>query len=388
MPSPRSASAARKGEEPPDPLLESEFDSLIGHDLILRLWSRLLGEGRLPQTILLAGVPLLGKRSMAVALAKRLLSEGAASPPPGAGEGGAADPREYLRPDPEISRRVARQACLDFLLLRPEKNSKIIRIDQVRALQEWAWISPSGGARKVAVILGADTISEEAANSFLKILEEPPPSLTLLLVSDAPHRLLETVRSRCAAFLFHPLGAGELCQWLEGAHGLSPRRARVIAGLSEGRPGRALEFLEAAESETRDLLLGEMRILLDTGFPALAGVTARCLKGAGGLRPALDGLLLLLREALAARIETEPPGAAESGPPAARNFCLAEDFREPLQITFGGLPAEALLAAAETVAEGLELTRHLYIPSEPLALQSVLARAGAALRRPGAAVKS
>ncbi|GEM_PF-407664 len=380
MPPPRASAAKAKVEEPP-PILGAEIGQLVGHELIRVLLARMIAEDRLPQALLFAGPPLLGKRSFAVGLAKCLLSprrEGSFPGSPGAPEtDNEAQWAEFaearLRPDPETSRRVARAVHLDVSLIAPEKGSKIIRIDQVRALQDWAWISPSEGARKVALIFGADTISEEAANSFLKILEEPPPSLSLILVSDFPHRLLDTVRSRCTACAFHPLPARALEAWLAERHDCDPPRARLVAGLAEGRPGLALALLRSESLGLRRPLLAEMEILRTRGFVALPGVAARCLSAAGGLRAALEGLLLILREAVV--LAAQPPRETEEA------MLLGGDLAAETRRVLGDASAESLLAAADAVVGGLNVTRHLYIPSELLVLENVLADVGIALRR-------
>jgi DNA polymerase-3 subunit delta' len=261
---------------------------------------------------------------------------------------------------------------LDFSLIQPESGSKVVRIEQVRSLQDWAWISPSEGRAKTVLVFGADTITEEAANSFLKLLEEPPPKLTLILVSDFPHRLLDTVRSRCALFSFHPIPSIELEGWLRERRGLEADRARLIAGLSEGRPGLATHLAEEGSISVRKPLLGELEILLNRGFLALPGVAARSLRIAGGLRPALEGLLLLLRDGIVASDPHEPA-----------DRLLGSDLAEPLRRIFGGVSRAALLGAAEAVAKGLDITRHLYIPSDALVLETVLADVGVALRKTG-----
>ena len=104
----------------------------------------------------------------------------------------------------------------------------------------------------------------------------------------------------------------------------------------------------------------------------MPGVTARCLKHAGGLRAALEGILLLIRDAMVL-----------SGDSVDGEVLLGVDLRERVGAVFAGLSHGALLGAAESVARGLDLTRHLYIPSEALVLENVLADVGMSLRRSG-----
>jgi len=101
--------------------------------------------------------------------------------------------------------------------------------------------------------------------------------------------------------------------------------------------------------------------------------TRRCLSAAGGLRAALEGLLLILREAVV--LAAQPPRETEEA------MLLGGDLAAETRRVLGDASAESLLAAADAVVGGLNVTRHLYIPSELLVLENVLADVGIALRR-------
>jgi DNA polymerase-3 subunit delta' len=98
--------------------------------------------------------------------------------------------------------------------VRPESKSRIITIDQIRELLHTVSLKPTEAPWKVAVIVGADRLNPQAANAFLKTLEEPPPRSALLLLSTDPERILETVLSRCLRLTF----AGESGPHLDPAH--------------------------------------------------------------------------------------------------------------------------------------------------------------------------
>jgi DNA polymerase-3 subunit delta' len=90
----------------------------------------------------------------------------------------------------------------DVQWIRPESKSRIITIDQMRELMQTVNFKPTHSPWKVAIIVAADRLNEQAANAFLKTLEEPPGDSVLALLSTDPQRVLETIRSRCLRISF------------------------------------------------------------------------------------------------------------------------------------------------------------------------------------------
>lgn len=103
---------------------------------------------------------------------------------------------------------VATDEHPDVHWVRPTSKLRMILIDQMRELMREIYLKPGPGRYKVGVISGAECMTADAANAFLKTLEEPPPRSVLILLSTEPHRLLETVRSRCLQLNF----SGELAR--------------------------------------------------------------------------------------------------------------------------------------------------------------------------------
>ena len=125
-----------------------------------------------------------------------------------------------------------------------------LRIGQLRAVQRAAYFQPMG-RRRVFIIDGAETMRWDVANVFLKILEEPPGSATLILTAPSPYSLLPTIVSRCLQFHFAALPDSEVEAILKEKSDLSPAAARLAAQLSEGSPGYALEMDAEMESQRR-----------------------------------------------------------------------------------------------------------------------------------------
>ena len=138
---------------------------------------RAIGRGRLGHSLLLQGEDLETLAAVALGIADRLLN----------GPGGV-----YFPPEKHP----------DCFALRPAKKMRLIGADPTRELIGDLQKSPAVGSQKVAIIYEADRMNREAANIFLKTLEEPPAHTTLLLLTTRPHSLLPTIRSRCLHFRF------------------------------------------------------------------------------------------------------------------------------------------------------------------------------------------
>ena len=90
---------------------------------------------------------------------------------------------------------------VDVVWIEPEKKSRVVGVDRIRDLQRVIYQTSYSGGWKAVVFVGADRIGEEAANSFLKTLEEPPPRCLFLLLTDTPQAILPTILSRCQRLL-------------------------------------------------------------------------------------------------------------------------------------------------------------------------------------------
>ena len=195
---------------------------------------------------LLAGPPGSGKREAARALAAELLADGAADP---------ADSRRRALADPSPHP--------DLVWLRPPGTQHLVDEVRERVIAAVAY-RPFEGERRVFVIEAADAMAEESQNALLKTLEEPPPFAHLILVSDEPEALLDTVRSRCRAVRFGRLGTeaveARLAEHPAGAERTAaarlaagdPERARFLLG-DDGRALRA-----AAERLARAVREGDL----------------------------------------------------------------------------------------------------------------------------------
>ena len=116
-------------------------------------------------------------------------------------------------------RKIDNESHADIHWARPESKSRVITVEQMRDLMQQIQLKPSEAGYKVSVIAGADRLNPQAANAFLKTLEEPPAKSILILLSTTPSRILETILSRCLRLNFSGDGKRELSPeengWLE-----------------------------------------------------------------------------------------------------------------------------------------------------------------------------
>lgn len=143
-----------------------------------------------------------------------------------------------------------------------DKNRYEYPIDAVRKIEEFLYLSPNEGKRKVVVIDDAETMNSSAANAFLKTLEEPPPDSLIILVSSNPDALPDTIRSRCTNIRFHPLPVRQ-CRSILERH-LNEESIERVSAIIMGRPGLALSLDILKESDnffslTSTMLGGEIK---------------------------------------------------------------------------------------------------------------------------------
>ncbi len=154
----------------------------------------------------------------------------------------------------------------------------MLRVGQLRAVQRAAYFKPQG-RRRVFILDGAETMRWDFANIFLKILEEPPESATLILLTPNPFQLLPTIRSRCLQFSFTPLAAGDVEKILAAHTEMTPEDRKLAAQYSEGCPGAAMEMDVAAVTKLhRDALTVLERAVEQRGASNLFASTSALAK--------------------------------------------------------------------------------------------------------------
>lgn len=231
---------------------------IVGQARALDRFASAWATRKLHHAWLLAGPKGIGKASFAQAAARRVLAEAAG--PPFDLPAIETDDRH------PIVKLVEAGSHPDFRWLRRLVNEKTgnlarnISVDQIRELGEFLALTPALSAWRVAVIDTADELETSGANALLKILEEPPANTLFFLVSNAPGRLLPTIRSRCRRLDFQKLDDDAMTSILErDAPDLSPAERQKIIGMSFGSAGRALAFAELGLAKLEDSALAILR---------------------------------------------------------------------------------------------------------------------------------
>jgi DNA polymerase-3 subunit delta' len=191
----------------------------------VQLLQRSLARGRLGHAYLFTGDQLAELETLARTLAKTLNCH-----QPVRVAGVATDCCDVCL----SCQKIANETHADIQWVRPESKSRVITIDQTRDLMQQIQLKPTEAQFKVAVIVGADRLNAQAANAFLKTLEEPPPKSVLILLSTEPSRILETILSRCLRLNFsaetrRPLDA-EQSEWLNKFSGIAAAGQKSLFG--------------------------------------------------------------------------------------------------------------------------------------------------------------
>jgi DNA polymerase-3 subunit delta' len=219
------------------------FKDVLGHSMAIHRLQNAIRTDKVVQSYLFAGNEGIGKRWAAVQFSKALncLNNPVES-------GDACDRCLSCR-------KIDDGVHPDLLLLEPENQA--IKVDQVRQMQKVLAYKPYEGRRRVCIIAAADRMAPHMSNILLKTLEEPPLHTVIVLLARHPRLMLPTILSRCQLIRFHPLPVALVSQWLSRQQGLDEKEAHLLAGLSDGSPGKALELREQIRQIPREKLLRE-----------------------------------------------------------------------------------------------------------------------------------
>lgn len=209
------------------------FADITGNDRVKHILRMALRRHRLPNSLLFSGPAGVGKTATAVTVAKALNCLTL--------EDDACDTCASCRAIGDAYQDPEKQGLApDVMFVEIAENKKKIAIEQIRLLKQMAYLRPMTARVRVFIVRGADAMSEEASNSILKVLEEPPSASTLILVTEKPHLILPTIRSRCRILEFSLVAREEIARALV-ARGQPVDRANLFAFLSNGSLDNALD---------------------------------------------------------------------------------------------------------------------------------------------------
>ena len=241
-------------------LARATFETFFGNAAAAQALFELTRQERIPQTLLLAGPEGVGKATLARRFGAALLGGAEKIEQDDLSlEANAAviAEREKWPADKRNEDPLLFATHPDFVTFAPDGPLRQITIEQMRLLKERARFQPLKGTRRVFLIDHIDRANEQAANSLLKTLEEPPEHLILVLTAENPFDLLPTIRSRAVPFQLSRL-TDEQMQAFAAAHGLEDLERRIA--LAAGSPGFASSLDLEAYDERRAAMLTLLKV--------------------------------------------------------------------------------------------------------------------------------
>jgi DNA polymerase-3 subunit delta' len=205
------------------------FHDIYGHEKKIEIIRNALAQKRVGHAYLFSGIPAVGKKTLAREFVKAFNCEKEDSLHDSCGECSSC-------------RKIRRGSHPDVFFV--EAQGQYIRIDDIREMQEQAKCKPLEARRRVFIIDDADKMNVYAANALLKMLEEPSESNVLILITTRLYSLLPTIISRCQHVCFNPLRIETVAKFLVDRIGMDNQRALLLAGLSGGSLGHAMELNE------------------------------------------------------------------------------------------------------------------------------------------------
>jgi DNA polymerase III subunit delta' len=278
------------------------FNNILGQERPKKTLLKALQSGRIANSYLFYGQESIGKKFTAIEFCKALNCQ-------------TLSPIDSCDSCPSCI-KIEKRIHPDLFILEPKKSSPsareaVLKIDEVRELQKKLLYLPYEGNVKVAIINNAESMNPQAANSFLKTLEEPPTKTLIILIVSNPHQLLPTVVSRCQGIRFYPLPNAAIkkiiTKHLETKTAESqPEEVELRSRRSMGQVSQALQedLLEA--SQDREELI---RLISTVSFKRMDQVflwTKTKAKQTERIQLILDELTRILRDAALIKIDSEP----------------------------------------------------------------------------------
>lgn len=223
------------------------FDTIIGQHLAVRLLQTFLHNGTLPHALLFTGGAGVGKRTTAAIVAMALNCSHPNKMP--SSRSGETSPCGTCR----SCRQILAGSHPDVQLIEPQGGS--LKIDQIRRIIHTLAMKAFGNNQRVVIVAEAHTMTTEASNALLKVLEEPPKSTTLILTAHQRLDLLPTIVSRCRSIRFNPLSPSDLVTLLIKTQQLDRPQAESIAALADGSFAQAKALTQSQWQSQRDWMI-------------------------------------------------------------------------------------------------------------------------------------
>lgn len=317
------------------------FESILGHEMSIKLLKKMIDKKRMPNTFLFAGHRGVGKKSLAFAFIKRLncLSSEAVS--------GCQCVN---------CRKTSEMKSTDITQIFPTGAINQIAIEDIRNFHDIASIYPVEYKRKILFIHDADRLNIAAANALLKLLEEPPEHLITILFCENPSIILPTIRSRCMPIRLSPIPANTIARWLKKEGAMGEKEAELAAYFSEGMPGKALEIADGSVVKKRKTLYGHLDFLMENGFSSIPAAAFRIQDSEIELEEALKLMLIWFRDVLMLKIFKDD---IDKNKARFEALLLNRDMIDKASEYAGKLPIGAVFSMMKSIGEYAPLTKRI-----------------------------
>jgi DNA polymerase-3 subunit delta' len=204
---------------------------IVGHQWATELLSQHIARGRVRHAYLFTGPMGIGRRTLALNLAQTL---------------NCTQPDLPGEPCQSCSacKRIKTMKFPDLSIIQAEQVGGTLVVDQVRELQRTLSLSPYEARYRVAILQRFEEAHLSAANALLKTLEEPSPQVVIVLTAESAEGLLPTIVSRCEVLRLHPVSTDTIRRELQHRWQVPAEQAQLVAHLSGGRPGYAVQLTE------------------------------------------------------------------------------------------------------------------------------------------------
>jgi DNA polymerase-3 subunit delta' len=227
---------------------------LLGHEWAVSLLQRHIAQGSVRHAYLFTGPQSVGRRSLALRFAQALNCQ---QPPA---------PGEYCGTC-RVCRQIAKLQQPDLMIVQAEQVGGTLKVEQIRELRRSLALAPYEARYRVGLLLRFEEAHISAANALLKTLEEPAPQVILLLTAESAESLLPTIVSRCEVVRLRPVAGAPLSEALNRRLGMPEKQSRLLASISAGRPGYAINLYEQPDRmKQRQVWLDEHAGLLKSNL--------------------------------------------------------------------------------------------------------------------------
>jgi DNA polymerase-3 subunit delta' len=332
--------------------MSAPFEGFYGNADTAAALAEMIRGHRIPQTLLFSGPEGIGKATLARQFGAALLGDAHKIEQDDLSLRSNAeliDDREKWTSDKRNDDPLVFSTHPDFTTFAPDGPLRQITIAQMRLLKERAPLKPLRGDWKVFLIDSIDRANEQAANSLLKTLEEPPAHLVLILTARNAYDLLPTIRSRAVPFYFGRLNEADMRAFLTARQADDAERRLA---LGEGSPGAAVSLDLEAYDRRRGAMLALLKVAggLEPFSAWMKHSDSIAARRTEKIELYLEVLYTLLGDVARLLVSVEQP---EHGVSEVRN----RDVEKDLRALAGKVSFEWLRAAVERVDELVQLAR-------------------------------